>query len=409
MQVSLNNPYKLLQVIAQRELTGCLSISIPQDESIGWQLYVGGSRLYYATTIGYRPERFDLLWQQINPDLSPPRLSADKSEYESLHEWQVEHQLSLTEFRRILLSLSREALIHAISHTSAYVKFEQNICIKPVLIAAPLSDLMRPISTHVRFWQKLHPHISSLFARIYLDRSKVKEFSSFLENTNNDQINARTGKVSPQNLSLQNVSLSVWLDILEQKLSIYTMCRQLAIEPHVLALWLAPLIANKILEVFPSQTSPAIAFQAPTGPLIACIDDSHTVQRQVKMVLEMAGFQVLGITDPTSCLTSLVRQKPALILMDITMPEIDGYELCTMLRQSRHMRSVPIVMFTGRDGIIDRMRAQLAGANDYIIKPVNADKLISKVQRLLQNNQNLNNQFSNNIDVKMGDSSSCLS
>ena len=202
------------------------------------------------------------------------------------------------------------------------------------------------------------------------------------------------------------MSLTAWLNILEQKLSIYEICRQLTIETHVLSAWLSPLITNKILEVFPAKIDPEITFQAPSGPLIACIDDSHTVQRQVKMVLEMSGFQVLGITDPTTCLTSLVRQKPALILMDITMPEIDGYELCTMLRQSRHMRNVPIVMFTGRDGLIDRMRAQLAGANDYVTKPVNADKLISKVQRLLQSSKNINNQLISDIDVKIDGTSS---
>jgi twitching motility two-component system response regulator PilG len=160
---------------------------------------------------------------------------------------------------------------------------------------------------------------------------------------------------------------------------------------------LHPLIENKTLEVLPLATNlePAINLelnQPSNKPLIACIDDSHTVQRQVKMVLESSGFQVLGITDPTSCLTSLIRQKPALILMDITMPEIDGYELCNMLRQSRHMRNVPIIMFTGREGIIDRVRAQFVGANDYITKPVNTNKLISKVQQLIQTSQKLTNQ-----------------
>ena len=405
MQGSLNNPYNLLQVIAQKELTGCLSISSPQDESIGWQLYVGGSRLYFATTIGSSPERFELLWQQINPNLPLPRFSSGKSEYESLYEWQVEHHLSLTNFRRILLGLSREALIHAISHTKAYIKFESNVCIKPVLIAAPLADLITPVTGHIRFWQKIHSQISSPFSRIYLDRSKVKDFGNFWENVNN-VLTTKKETASSQNIKLQNVSLTAWLNILEQKLSIYEICRQLTIETHVLSAWLSPLITNKILEVFPAKIDPEITFQAPSGPLIACIDDSHTVQRQVKMVLEMSGFQVLGITDPTTCLTSLVRQKPALILMDITMPEIDGYELCTMLRQSRHMRNVPIVMFTGRDGLIDRMRAQLAGANDYVTKPVNADKLISKVQRLLQSSKNINNQLISDIDVKIDGTSS---
>ena len=371
MQGNLHNPYKLLQVIAQKDLTGCLSISTPHDSSITWQLYVGGSRLYFATTSGYRPERFGLLWQQINPDLPLPNLSPSKSEYESLYEWQVEHHISLTEFRRILLNFSREALIQAISHTNTYVKFEANVCIKPVLIAAPLTDIIKPVFGHIRFWQKLHAFMPSPFSRLYLDDSKVDYFSSFWEN----------------NTNLLSVSLPVWLELLKQKFSVYEICHQLQLEPHILSLWLHPLLENKTLEVFLSATNLAIVSQEPTGPLIACIDDSNTVQRQVKMVLEMSGFRVLGITDPTSCLTLLVRQKPALILMDITMPEIDGYELCTMLRQSRHIRNVPIVMFTGRDGLIDRMRAQLVGANDYITKPVNTDTLITKVQRLLQNNQ----------------------
>ncbi|PZV14550.1 MAG: hypothetical protein DCF20_12720 [Pseudanabaena sp.] len=332
-----------------------------------------------------------------------PRLSSDKSEYESLCEWQVENQLSLTDFRRILLGMSRESLIHAISNTKAHVKFESNICIKPVLIAAPLSDLIKPIVGHVQFWQKLHALIPSPFSRIYLDASRVKDFSNFWDNANNPSINAQIAAKSVPHTSMQEVELKVWLDILGQKLSIYEICRQLRREPHILLGWLSPLIANKTLEISSSSTSSEIASQSPSGPMIAFIDDSHTVQRQVKMVLEMSGFQVWGITDPTSCLSSLVRQKPALILMDITMPEIDGYELCTMLRQSRHMRNVPIVMFTGRDGLIDRMRAQLAGANDYITKPVNADKLIAKVQQLLQNNKS--SQLISDIGVNMDGSS----
>jgi hypothetical protein len=60
MQDNLKSPYKSLQLIAQKELTGCLSISIPEDDSIRWQLYIGGSRLYFATVNGHHPQRFGL-------------------------------------------------------------------------------------------------------------------------------------------------------------------------------------------------------------------------------------------------------------------------------------------------------------------------------------------------------------
>jgi twitching motility two-component system response regulator PilG len=398
MQDNLKSPYKLLQVIAQKDLTGCLSISTPQDDSVVWQLYVGGSRLYYATARHHSNDRFDLIWQQIAKDQPLPNFSPDKSEYENLYEWQCKHHIPLTDFRRTLLNMSREALIQAVSHANTHVKFEPDKCVKPVLIAAPMLDLIKPVSNHVRFWQKLHTNIPSPFSRLHLDPSRVKNLISFIENTTNPSLEKSLG---------QNVSLPIWLELLEQKLSIYEICRQLKIETHILSLWLNPLIEDNVLEVLPSIANAAIASpSAPTGALIACIDDSHTVQQQVKMVLEMSGFRILGITDPASCLSLLVRQKPSLILMDITMPEIDGYELCKMLRQSRHLRNVPIVMFTAREGLIDRMRAQLVGANEYITKPVNAEKLIAKVQRLLENNQNNQsnqNELSTiNVDMDSG-------
>jgi twitching motility two-component system response regulator PilG len=68
--------------------------------------------------------------------------------------------------------------------------------------------------------------------------------------------------------------------------------------------------------------------------------------------------------------------------MDINMPDIDGYELCRMLRQSRQLKDVPIVMLTGRDGLIDRLRAQLVGANSYLTKPFAPEQLTQAVQKV---------------------------
>jgi twitching motility two-component system response regulator PilG len=69
--------------------------------------------------------------------------------------------------------------------------------------------------------------------------------------------------------------------------------------------------------------------------------------------------------------------------MDINMPDLDGYELCRLLRQSSLLQSIPIVMLTGRDGIVDRLRARVAGATDYMTKPIHAQNLIELVNKLL--------------------------
>ena len=121
-------------------------------------------------------------------------------------------------------------------------------------------------------------------------------------------------------------------------------------------------------------------------PLIACIDDSKTIQKQVRGILLLSGYEVLGITEPAQALTALVRQKPAAILMDVNMPDIDGYELCSMLRQSRQLREIPIIMLTGRDGILDRIRAKTLGVNFYLTKPFHPEHLVESIGKVLQNN-----------------------
>lgn len=117
--------------------------------------------------------------------------------------------------------------------------------------------------------------------------------------------------------------------------------------------------------------------------IIACIDDSKAVQRQVKKTLEWAGYEVISICEPVSSITILARQQPQLILMDINMPDFDGYELCKMLKRSRKLKNVPIVMMTARDGIVDRIRSKLTGSVGFLSKPVAPLELIEFVRNLV--------------------------
>jgi twitching motility two-component system response regulator PilG len=142
---------------------------------------------------------------------------------------------------------------------------------------------------------------------------------------------------------------------------------------------LQPLVRQKILDVNSFNFSP----EASSRHLVACIDDSNTVQRQVKLTLEASGYQVLNLTEPARAMTALVRNLPSAILMDINMPEIDGYELCKILRQTDALKETPIIMLTGRDGLIDRMRAHMVGATEYLTKPIEPQALLHALQKLI--------------------------
>jgi twitching motility two-component system response regulator PilG len=167
---------------------------------------------------------------------------------------------------------------------------------------------------------------------------------------------------------------------LSQNLSLYKIASELNIELLELGKLLQPLLQQKIVGANPFNYDPKVLSRG----IIACIDDSNTVQRQVKLTLETAGYQVLSITEPARAITALARQRPHLIFMDINMPEINGYDLCQILRQSDVLKEIPIVMLTGRDGLIDRMRAHMVGATEYITKPVQPQALLDILQKVLQ-------------------------
>ena len=116
---------------------------------------------------------------------------------------------------------------------------------------------------------------------------------------------------------------------------------------------------------------------------IACIDDSPTVLQAINSFLDDKIFSVVLISDPIKALMQVARSKPDLVLLDVTMPNLDGYELCSMLRKHPNFRHTPIVMVTSNTGFIDRAKAKLVGASGYLTKPFTQPDLIKVIFRHL--------------------------
>ncbi|MGI0491255.1 response regulator [Alkalinema pantanalense CENA528] len=112
---------------------------------------------------------------------------------------------------------------------------------------------------------------------------------------------------------------------------------------------------------------------------IVCIDDSPTVLQAISCFLDDQSFAVLMINDPVKALMQVVRSKPDLILLDVGMPNLDGYELCSLLRRHPAVKATPIIMVTGHTGFIDRAKAKLVGASGYLTKPFNQSDLLKIV------------------------------
>ena len=117
------------------------------------------------------------------------------------------------------------------------------------------------------------------------------------------------------------------------------------------------------------------------GLRVLVIDDSTTIRRSAEIFLEQAGCLVFSACDGFEALAKIAEHAPDLILCDVVMPRLDGYQVCALIRRSARFGSTPIVMLSSRDGIFDRARGRLAGAWQYLSKPFTKAELLEAVAR----------------------------
>ena len=123
----------------------------------------------------------------------------------------------------------------------------------------------------------------------------------------------------------------------------------------------------------------------PVGKTILVVDDSPTVRKLISGKLEKAGHAVVCAIDGVDCLARIEEQVPDLVLLDITMPRMDGYEVCKQIRSSPATKDVPVVMISGKDGFFDKVRGRLAGTTGFITKPFGPETLMKALESYLVN------------------------
>lgn len=123
------------------------------------------------------------------------------------------------------------------------------------------------------------------------------------------------------------------------------------------------------------------AAAADLQPLIVCIDDSPIIAQLMAKIL--TGYRFLAIQDSLQVLPLLLEHKPDLIFLDLVMPIANGYEICAQIRRISQFKKTPILILTGNDGIVDRMRAKMAGSTDFLAKPINESQVLASVQKYL--------------------------
>lgn len=109
---------------------------------------------------------------------------------------------------------------------------------------------------------------------------------------------------------------------------------------------------------------------------VLVVDDSATIRRSAEAFLRQGGYEVMLAEDGFAALSKIASQRPDLVFCDVMMPRLDGYQTCTILKQSADFANIPVVMLSSKDGVFDKARGKIAGAASYLTKPFGKQDLL---------------------------------
>lgn len=360
--------------LKQAQFSGQLLVKNSLGQEWIFYLYLG--RILYATG-GTHPVR---RWQRNltahypQIDLHPLKLSAILSsssikafdiswEYQLLYSWVEQQQITREQAARIIWAIVAEVLFdvtQAIQVTSQ-VKPENRAFPQLVLI-----DFVQVITEVQQVWQNWQK--AKIADRSPNSAPAIKQPVQLQQQTSASVYQVLLRLLDGQS-TLRDLSVKMKKDVMEVTCS------------------LLPYIQAGLVELIeiPDLASPIAPTATHQGPLVACVDDSPMVCQTMEKILTTAGYQFLAVQDSLRAIATLLTRKPDLIFLDLVMPNTNGYEICTQLRKVSAFRDTPIIILTGNDGIIDRVRAKLVGSSGFLSKPVNAETVLEVTRQHLKN------------------------
>ena len=334
-----------------------------------WIVFLVNGHIVYAGTTDGRLNRLRDHLSRFNldgvldTDATSEIAPFNCPEYGYLWSLLEHHILTPEQGRTILRHMVNETLFDLLSlHKGSFI-FKLSSALNPQLTYLDINSLVADITKQIQAWKQLYPHIESPDQRPIILNPEV-----FRAN-----VSARTFKrlVSWMNGHTSIRQLARYLNR-----NLLTVAK--GFHPYVQSGAVQLASASELQGGGEMKLDP---WQASQVPRIVCVDDGLAVRKAVEQILDGQGYEATSIGNPLKALGLLFQLKPDLVLCDIAMPELEGYELCAMLRSSSAFRQTPIVMLTGKDGFLDRIRARMAGATDYLTKPFGPNELLTLVEK----------------------------
>lgn len=265
------------------------------------------------------------------------------------------------------------------------------------IISSIVVEVLFDVSQAMHVTYEIKPETSSVPQLVLLDPGQViaevqQVWQTWQKAKIADRFPNRAPVIKQPEQLQQRTSASVF-QVLTQLLDGQSTLRDLSVKTKrdtvEVTCSLLPYIQAGLVELvdvpdLPAPVSPS-AVATSQGPLIACVDDSPLVCQSMEKILKTGGYQFIAIQDSLRAIATLLTRKPDLIFLDLVMPNTNGYEICTQLRKVSVFRETPIIILTGNDGIIDRVRAKIVGSSGFLSKPVNAETVLEVTRAHLNN------------------------
>ncbi len=343
---------------------------VVKGERLAWCVFFTGGKIVYAGPRDGVQHRLSQLLQRHGIEDLPQQL--ENSGHLASHPWEYGAILTLLESqvlspdqsRSLLRQMVQETLFELIGLRQGRFFFDFDSSMGNASLAAfEIGPLLQTLGKQLQEWKGFYPHIQSA-----------------------DQCPTI---VHPEELgqALPVATVNTLLKCADGQTSLRTLSYRFDRNLVMIARAIYPCVQRGWIQMDQEPGDPRLlrGESSENSPpwRIVCLDDALMVRQALRLVLEQYHCQVVEIAHPVEALTVIFQTQPDLIFCDIMMPEIDGYEICAMLRQSARFHQTPIIMLTGSDGFIDRVRAKMVGATDYLAKPFQEEELVMLLERYL--------------------------
>lgn len=374
-----NSLVKEIEICQQQQFTGRLEVIATDNQQ--WSLYFCLGRLIWATGGIHLIKRWQRLTTQYCPQIRSqkhvPTNNWDLGEYQLLISLVKKQEVKGEEAVRVIRNTVTEVLFDLLQQEQlgqlTFTRSRQNLSNASLTLLNSQHTVLYSSQAWEKWCKAGLKNISPNAALLLNQREQLQQHTSA-------PVYKTLVKIVDGERTLRDLAVLMKQDLLLVTRLLNPYIRQGIMELIKIGDLLSPATGNGL------ETTPTPA-KTPTtkkeSPLIACIDDSRIMGQLMENILTGAGYRFVGIDNAVEALPVLLESQPVLIFLDLMMPIANGYEVCSQIRRISQFKNIPVIILTGNDGIVDRVRAKIVGSSEFLGKPIKPEQVLAVVRKYL--------------------------